>query len=154
MVLQPRHVLIPLFTTWHSRQVACSAVPAAAERMLQLQSWAVVGDVLHTSKAAGRCAEALRQAGREVQCVNPRDRTGTLAKSLLDLEAPVDAIDLVINSRDGLKQMQHAKELGIGNVWIQPGAASAEILAFCEESSIEVHEGCVLIDLPRLRSRL
>lgn len=43
--------------------------------------------------------------------------------------------------------MQQASSLGISKVFIQPGAESAEILAFCKENSIDVFQGCVMVEL-------
>lgn len=60
----------------------------------------------------------------------------------------MDVIDLIINPKDELVQMQQAADLGIGAVWIQPGAGSDEIRALCKEKGIAVYEGCVLIETP------
>jgi len=38
-------------------------------------------------------------------------------------------------------------ELGILNVFVQPGAGTPAILAQATEKGISVHEGCVLIEL-------
>jgi hypothetical protein len=38
-------------------------------------------------------------------------------------------------------------ELGILNVFIQPGAGSPAIVAQAGEKGISVHEGCVLVEL-------
>ena len=121
--------------------------------MLEKQSWAVIGDVLHPTKPARAVAERLEAEGKTVSRVNPRgypDSDGILFKDLRAAHAAnkVDVIDLIINSRDGLVQMQQAAELGIKAVWIQPGAGSAEILALCKENGIAVYEGCVLIETP------
>ena len=37
--------------------------------------------------------------------------------------------------------------LGIGKVFIQPGAESADILQLCKEKEIEVFQGCVMVEL-------
>jgi hypothetical protein len=123
--------------------------------MLEQKSWAVIGDVLHPSKPARAVAERLEAIGKTVLRVNPRatpasDPDGILYKDLRAACAtsPVDVIDLIINPRDGLQQMQQAAELGIKAVWIQPGAGSDEIRALCREKGIAVHEGCVLIETP------
>ena len=49
--------------------------------------------------------------------------------------------------RGRLEQLQKAAELGVKNVFIQPGAESDEILAFCASKGITVRQGCVLREL-------
>ena len=130
-----------------SSQSAASATGTPGERMLAKRSWAVIGDVLHPSKPARSVVEKLEAAGKTVYRVNPRDTSGTLYKSLAEVGTSIDVIDLIINSRDGLPLMEQAADLGIKQVFIQPGAASTEIEALCERRGIEVHHGCVLVEL-------
>ena len=81
--------------------------------MLAAQNWAVIGDVLNSAKPASAVVERLKGAGKTVHLVNPRDSTGSCHKSIGDVDAPLDVIDLIINPRDGLKQMTQAAELGV-----------------------------------------
>ena len=122
---------------------------SAGESMLAKQRWVVVGDVLSPKKPAYAVFHRLQAAGKEVVAVNPRDQTGTLAKSLADatLSDEIEVIDLIINSKVGLDIMREANTLGVKQVFIQPGASSAEIEAFCEANEIETHHGCVLREL-------
>lgn len=117
------------------------------ERMIAAQNWAVLGDVLNTKKAASAVVKKLQTCGKTVHCVNPNDQTGTLHKDLKSVGAPIDVIDLIINSSQGLMLMTEAADLGIKQVFIQPGAASPEILQLCADRGIEVHQGCVLIEM-------
>ena len=132
------------------------AAPSVAKRergggaaMLKRRSWVVIGDVLDPAKPAKRVVQKL-EAGdaKVVHRVNPRDQTGTLHKSLRTVEGPIDVIDLIINSREGLPLIQEAAELGIQHIFIQPGASSPEIEAFCASRDMEVHHGCVLVEAP------
>lgn len=123
--------------------------------MLEQQSWAVIGDVLHPTKPARAVVERLEAIGKTVVLVNPRataasDPDGILYRDLRDagVKTKVDVIDLIINPRDGLEQMKQAAELEIKAVWIQPGAGSDAIRALCKEKGISVYEGCVLIETP------
>ena len=115
--------------------------------MLAVQNWAVIGDVLRQDRPASAVFARLKAAGRTVHGVNPRDKTDTLFKSIDAVGAPIDAINLIINSVVGLEQLQKAAELGVKNVFIQPGAESDEILAFCASKGITVRQGCVLREL-------
>lgn len=129
-------------------QPAFSGPPGA--RMLLMQHWAVIGDVLNSQKPARRVVTRLKQAGKEVHLINPRDTSGTCHADLRAAHAAgarIDVIDLIINSSQGLEQMEQAAELGIKHVFIQPGAGSPEIEALCARAGIAMHLGCVLIEL-------
>mgnify|MGYP003297504316 CR=1 FL=1 len=62
-------------------------------------------------------------------------------------EFDIDVIDLCINPKLGLEFIKEAKELGIKNVLIQPGAESDEILEYCKENNINAIEDCALVQL-------
>ena len=119
---------------------------SAGERMLAKKNWVVAGD--QQNNAIARLVAAhLERAGRVVHCVNPYDGSGKLHKSLGAVGAPIDVIDLIINSYVGMKVMEQAAELGVSQVFIQPGASSPQIEDFCGAKGIEVHHGCVLREL-------
>ena len=129
---------------------AAGSSSSAGARMLSMQKWAVVGDSLHPRKPARAVAEKLEAAGKEVIRINPKDRTGTLAKSFEEAVGSgesIDVIDLIINPKDGLVLMSEAASLGVKRVFVQPGAGSADIEALCEAEGIELHYGCVLREL-------
>eukprot|EP00614_Pseudopedinella_elastica_P022257 CAMPEP_0172623592 /NCGR_PEP_ID=MMETSP1068-20121228/130056_1 /TAXON_ID=35684 /ORGANISM="Pseudopedinella elastica, Strain CCMP716" /LENGTH=124 /DNA_ID=CAMNT_0013432217 /DNA_START=96 /DNA_END=470 /DNA_ORIENTATION=+ len=117
------------------------------EEMLQQQTWAVVGDALNPKKPAFRIAEKLRESGKEVFVVNPREKEGRCFAALKDCPSKVDVVDLVISPLVGPRIIDDMLELGIQNVFIQPGAASTDIIEKCAEVGISVHQGCVLIEL-------
>lgn len=115
--------------------------------------------------------------GRTVALINPRDATGECYKSFAEIgahraqqrgpsclaapppradgprpdsrraDAPIDVLNLCINSHSGLKLIEEAAEKGVKKCFIQPGAGSAEIEAFCTARGIEVFNGCVMVEL-------
>ena len=133
-----------------SRAAFFSAVSGnAGQAMLKLNNWAVVGDVTNPSKPASRVVSSLKEAGKTVHLVNPRkpELHASVADASTAAESPIDVVDLCINHIEGLKQVTMCKELGINKVFIQPGAESPDILKFCQESGIEVFQGCVMVEL-------
>ena len=124
--------------------------PSAAAHLLAQQHWAVAGDVLNSQKPASRVVAALRGqdvAGRSVALVNPRDTTAECYKSVAEIEAPIDVLNLCINSKAGLSLIEQAAAKGVKSCFIQPGAGSSEIEEFCSERGIEVFHGCVMVEL-------
>ena len=149
LLARPLPLLVALTSSLHGSRIAMCAT--AGEDMLRQPTWAVIGDVLHPRKPARAVAERLEALGKTVVRVNPRVKPGTdphgvIFRSLRDAAAKsdIDVVDLIINPRDGLVQMEHAAALGIKSAFVQPGAGSDEILALCEREGIAVHEGCVL----------
>jgi len=109
------------------------------------KNWAVVGDVLNPNKYANKIYERFKARGYTVFGVNPRDTKGTIYNNLSSIDDKIEAIDLCINSIQGLEIIKEAKLLGINKVLIQPGAASGDILEFCRNNGIIAIEGCALV---------
>ena len=120
---------------------------SVGEQMLLKPNWVVVGDVTNPRKPAAAVLQRLQDAGKCAVGVNPRDRTGTLCKTLTEVDGHIDVIDLIINAKLGIFILEEAANLGIKDVFIQPGASSEEIEAYCEASGMQVHHGCVLREL-------
>lgn len=128
------------------------SVASSAASMKSLLRWAVMGDVLNAAKPASRIVQRLRDNKKEVHLVNPRapsDADPKVHASLADLvsSTPIEVVDVVINSSDGLKQLSAVPEATKLSVWIQPGAASDEIRQLCKTRQWPVHEGCVLVEM-------
>lgn len=117
------------------------------QQLLEYKNWVVVGDVLNSSKYAHRILNTLKEAGYNVQGVNPSSNDDSIYKSLKDIPYKIDVIDLCINPITGLKIVEEANNLGINKILIQPGAKSEDILSFCVEKGIIAIEGCALEEL-------
>ena len=136
--------------------------------MLNAKTWLVVGDVLNPSKPAHTIVTHLSARQRTVYPVNPRIADADLMQqrdkrrvatdrseweqdvqnSVKAVEGrSVDVLDLCIAPAVGLGIVREAHELGIRNVFIQPGAGSDEIVQYCTANGMEVHQGCVLREL-------
>lgn len=125
-----------------------------AQQLLNHKNWAVVGDVLNSSKYAHRILGSLEEAGFNVVGVNPRDTSGKIYKSLAEVPYNIEVIDLCINSITGAAIMKEAHESGIKKVLIQPGAESDEILEYCKNNDIIAIEGCALVELSYYKRKL
>lgn len=117
------------------------------QEMLTYKNWAVVGDVLNSSKYAYKIKNRLIDTGYKVFLVNPREKSEEVFLDLKEIKEEVDVIDLCINPHVGMKIMEEAYILGINKVLIQPGAESEEILSFCNEKGIDYVTSCALVEL-------
>jgi len=128
-------------------RAAFFAAQNASKSYFEKQNWAVIGDVLNPAKPASTVVATLQNDGKTVHLINPRDKTGQCFASVSEVKHPIDVVDLCINHVEGLKQVEQMAALGIGKVFIQPGAESADILQLCKEKEIEVFQGCVMVEL-------
>jgi predicted CoA-binding protein len=118
--------------------------------MLSQKVWCVVGDVLNPEKVASRIGPKLLTCGKEVWYCNPSSKTvetDSLKTCLADIPASIDVINLIIHPIKGKEIVAEAAKLGVKSIWIQPGADSPEIIELCKQADIEVHQGCVLVEM-------
>jgi uncharacterized protein len=117
--------------------------------MLEKWTWAVVGS--HgRNPICDRLVNKLNAGHKKVFRVNPGAPSAgpDLVLSLRACGEPIDVVDLVINPAKGVSVVDEMGQLGIKNLWIQPGASSPEVLAAARKYNINVHEGCVLVEGP------
>ena len=114
--------------------------------LMKLKNWVVIGDVSNETKYANKILNKFKLKGYMVSGVHPKGGKG-IYTNLKEVPYNIEAIDLCINAKYGIEFLKEAKELGIKNVLIQPGAESDEILKYCKENSINAIENCALIQL-------
>ena len=113
---------------------------------------AVVGATDSPGKFGGRIYRNLKAKGFTVYAVNPnRDSVdGDPAyPTLRALPEPPDIIDLVVPAAAGASVASEAVELGLDQVWIQPGAERPSLVATLDEAGIHYLVGrCIMIEAP------
>ena len=107
---------------------------------------------LKVTRPAHRCAQ--NAAVIELQdCTLPIEVVNIIVNPKQVLRRPLSAcgsspsVVAVAPGVQGLLTIEEIIQLGIQNVWIQPGAESPAILERCRSAGIHVHEGCVLMEL-------
>ena len=115
------------------------------KEMLTSKRWAVVGDVLNTSKYAYRILQRLKERGYEAEGVHPRGGEG-IYTSLGELPVVPEIICLVINPATGKGFILEAKELGVQGAWLQPGADTEEVTETCDTAGLPFVKACVLVE--------
>ncbi len=116
---------------------------------LDLTSVAVVGASADRSKFGNIVFRDLREKGYDVYPVNPKAETiegDVCYADLQSLSSRVEGAVIVVPPAVSLSVVQQAHAAGIGHVWMQPGAESADAVQFCEQNGINVvHQACVMI---------
>jgi predicted CoA-binding protein len=119
--------------------------------MLQAKSWAVVGATDNTQKFGYKIFKALKDAGYSVYPVNPgiTEILGdTCYPALRDLPIRPEVVNVVVPPKVGEQIMNNCSELGIKNVWLQPGANAANVVAAANNLGLTVvDQNCILVEL-------
>lgn len=122
--------------------------------MLKLKKWAVVGATNNPEKFGYKIFKALQQSGYEVVPVNPgiEEVLGVKCYPSLDvLPDQPEAVDVVVSPKIGEKIVETCAQLGIKNVWLQPGADAESVIQKAEELSLNVvHHACIMVEIGNL----
>ncbi len=112
------------------------------------QRWAVVGASGDRSKFGNITFRELQRRGKQVYPVNKKTTEvegETCYPNLAALPEPVDRVLIVVPPDQSESVVKEAAEVGINNVWFQPGAESDAALAYCEAHGMEAISGhCIL----------
>lgn len=121
------------------------------ETMLQMKNWAVIGATNNKEKFGYKIFKAILEAGYNVYPVNPgvSEILGHKCyEALKDLPITPDVVNVVVPPRVGEQIMKECLELGIKNVWLQPGANAASVVEIAQKSGLNVvDQECVLVEL-------
>lgn len=121
--------------------------------MLSRKVWAVVGATENQSKFGYKIFDKLRRFGYEVYPVNPVYSEVSGEKCYPTLSAlPVkpECISVVVAPDKSADVVMQAKELGIQNIWFQPGTYTPDIIDQSETAGLNtVYMHCVLVELDK-----
>ncbi len=119
-------------------------------KMLELKTWAVVGATDNQNKFGFKIFKTLLEAGYEVYPVNPgvKEVLGIQCySSLSELPVVPQVVDMVVSPAIGEKVIKECGELGIQNIWFQPGASSQNLISLCEQFNLNVVKACVMVEI-------
>jgi len=125
------------------------------ERFLEASAFGVAGASTNRAKYGNKVLRCYLQNGRAAWPINPRaseieGRTchPDLA-ALLEAEDDVGALSIITPPAITEQLVEQAIELGIGHLWMQPGAESAAAVERAEQAGLNVISGgpCLLVVL-------
>lgn len=121
------------------------------ETMLAMKNWAVVGATDNQEKFGYKIFKALKAAGYNVYPVNPgiNEIHGEKCySSLADLPSVPEVVNVVVPPKVGEQIMNNCAEIGIKNVWLQPGANAKNVVEMAKKLGLNVvDQHCVLVEL-------
>ncbi len=111
---------------------------------------ALVGATDNQSKYGHTIFLDLKRKGYRVYPVNPRRETVQGEKAyprLADIPEPPTIVNFVIPPRFTLHVLKQCLELGLMNVFIQPGADSPEVMEFIQENGFNyLANACIMVE--------
>ena len=111
---------------------------------------AVVGASSNPSKFGNRAVRAYLRQGWTVFPVNPSEPTIEGLSTFRDVEAipgKVDRVALYLPAHVGQTLLAGFARKGIGELFVNPGAESDELLAEAERLGLPVIQACAIVDI-------
>ncbi len=115
--------------------------------MLEKKIWAVIGATNNPDKFGNKIYKRLKAEGYSVYPVNPiyEDIGGDKCyPDLTALPERPEVLNMVVSPKKGKEFVEEAAQLGIENIWLQPGTSDPEILALIKEKGLTAIQACVL----------
>lgn len=122
------------------------------DTFLKSQEFAVVGASADRHKYGNKVLRVYQQKGLRVIPVNPKEREiegVPCVASVMDLPAAVKSISVITPPSVTEQVVELARQKGIENIWMQPGAESDAAVEACRRGGINViaDGSCILIEL-------
>lgn len=113
---------------------------------------AVIGASSDRSKFGNKAVRAYLAEGHTVIPINPREREveGLPSyASVRDVPQPIDIATVYVPPEVGLQLLPDLEAKQIPEIWLNPGAASDELVAEAKRRGLNVIEACSIIALGR-----
>ncbi len=120
------------------------------DEMMSKKTWAIVGATDDESRYGYKIPVIMKEHDYEVFLVNPRkdEVAGEKVYSSLDeLPKKVDVIDMIVNPKFAKEYVDKAKELGIENIFFQPGSYDEDLVEYTRDLGLNVVLDCVYATL-------
>jgi predicted CoA-binding protein len=128
--------------------------PDTVRRLLNAETWAVVGLTGDPSRAAYGVAAWLQRHGKRIVPVHPKAETVHGEQgyaSLAEIPFPVDVVDVFVNSEQAGSVADEAVEVGAKAVWFQLGVVDEAAYARTREAGLDmVMDRCPAIEFRSL----
>ncbi|HVF11213.1 MAG TPA: CoA-binding protein, partial [Abditibacteriaceae bacterium] len=117
-----------------------------------MPSIAIIGASARRAKFGNKAVRAYHEGGYTVYPIHPvHSEVEGLAvyKSVLDVPEPIDVASFYVSPAVGLRVIEDVARQGIGQVILNPGAESAELLRRAAELGIEAIVTCSILAIGR-----
>jgi len=111
---------------------------------------AVVGASSDRKKFGNKAFRAFRAAGHKVIPINPHEASvegSPTFPSVTDVPEEIDMATVYVPPEIGITLLEGFEQKKIGEVWINPGAESDELIAEARRRRINVIEACSIVGI-------
>ena len=118
--------------------------------MFKKEVWAVIGITDKTERFGYKIPKLLEEKNYRVYGVNPKldELEGIkVYKNLSQVPEKIDVINMIVNPKFAKTYLEEAKELGIKNVFFQPGSYQEETIEYAKELGFNIVTDCVYASL-------
>ncbi len=115
-----------------------------------MKTVAVIGASADRGKFGNMAVRAFLNQGWAVMPINPRETTIeglTVYRSVAEAPGSIDLATFYVPPPRGLQVIEEVAARGIGEVWLNPGADSPELVARAEALGLKVVVACSLVRL-------
>ena len=115
-----------------------------------MPSVAIIGASRVPQKYGNRAVRAYRRQGWTVYPVNPNEPEVEGLKtyaSIAEIPGPVDRASLYVPPHVGVTLLEAIKEKGVGELWVNPGAESDELIEKAERLGLTTIQACSIVDI-------
>lgn len=121
------------------------------ETMMSLKNWAVIGASSKPEKISYKIYKSLRENDYQVYPVNKNyDKIDQdkVYKSILDIEASIDVVDMLVNPKIGMEVLDQIRDKGVEYIWFQPGSFDEELLKKADQLGFKyLYDECIYREL-------
>jgi predicted CoA-binding protein len=117
-----------------------------------MKTVAVVGASNVRSKFGNKALRAFREEGYTVIPINPHEQEveGVPAyASVLDVPGPIDMVTVYVQPEVACRLLDEFEQKQIGEIWINPGAESDELLDEARRRRLNVIAACSIVGIGR-----
>ena len=120
------------------------------DEMFKKEVWAVIGITDKAERFGYKIPKLLEEKNYKVYGVNPKldELEGIkVYKNLSRVPEKIDVINMIVNPKFAKTYLEEAKELGIKNVFFQPGSYQEETIEYAKELGFNIVTDCVYASL-------
>jgi predicted CoA-binding protein len=117
-----------------------------------MKTVAVIGASSDRRKFGNKALRAFREEGHRVIPINPNEPEVEGEKtypSVLDVPEQIDMATVYVPPEVGITLLDGFEKKRIGEIWINPGAESDELMAEARRRKLNVIEACSIVGIGR-----
>ena len=113
---------------------------------------AVIGASSDRGKFGNKALRAFQAEGHTVIPINPNEASVEGMKtyrSVLDVPGPIDMATVYVQPEVGTRLLAEFEQKQIPEIWINPGAESAELMAEAKKRKLNIIQACSIVAIGR-----